>query len=908
MFVRPIGKAKLDISVPLSEAEPTPPHVPNPRTSGRARLDSTQQGPRKPSQKPPRRRNKPNFNLNDDHVFTLPSGRDSSSQATGLNSERKDNDDSMTGTFDGLMACSLVDDDEPESTDSHVLYWNALKAAGVLFRLNDEEFVMQDWDAKHRSLQIGSYHHIVRQPTGPGAWSVSCTCSAWKAHKICLHHHVFITNLSDVLDLVYIAPTPTPRAVLLHVTPFQIKYIFSCISSTGRYESGKRTIVALCQDGRWHCQSCRFADTCKHRRHAEAYAVDAKLIQPELASSQNDINASGVERVAEDEQAVQEDSVRRNGVSYITIPPPRWCALPHEAAYTAPKPMLPNSLFFPFSATSSRCSCGCTFGDQQPLWVAHNIVPIIQPATLFDKDRCVQASVQVIACPDCKHARRQVGPDLGEYGVFNWNNEMLFSHDLLNSFTSQSTSSETPFSAFCLTIRRAYMSHSVDMKFCSDETFIKVWIAFTRLQALNSGMACPTCGDSPEIVIADGISLSTHASKLTEHVQPPSHTNSNSEVITTISSYKAQAIVTIPKKDLRDVVKTILDLTADEYDTDTLELPATKQLEAEHEELYFFIQIYIFNGSRSSYYKSYRILLEQICAPDVVLQLVQHAALQGLNDIFSDGYTSDWFQSVFPAFGAIIEVHRRENTPLPPALRLLARWLMIRAETVYNKLAQHDPAPPRLIIESPDQSWDQTGTCYGRPAVRTRCTYPGIKKDGSVLDKQDKGSDGSGDCNKFYKTYSKNKLTGGIMVLWCRHSICLGFHTIPSAEGRNDVFSAIYTRFVKAPKVIVYDFACQLATYCLVREARFFRETLFLIDEFHAHDHTRCGQAFFASNWMRYNDMVRQINTSAAECGNKGMKRIRKIVAYMNYENALVFTKAFLDVWNREVIMRMMRT
>ncbi|KAG1761655.1 hypothetical protein EDD22DRAFT_733062, partial [Suillus occidentalis] len=60
-------------------------------------------------------------------------------------------------------------------------------------------------------------------------------------------------------------------------------------------------------------------------------------------------------------------------------------------------------------------------------------------------------------------------------------------------------------------------------------------------------------------------------------------------------------------------------------------------------------------------------------------------------------------------------------------------------------------------------------------------------------------------CNKFYKTYSKNNLTGGILVLWCTHSVCLGFHSIPVAEGRNDVFSAIYTQFLVAPKVINYD-------------------------------------------------------------------------------------------------------
>ena len=122
---------------------------------------------------------------------------------------------------------------------------------------------------------------------------------------------------------------------------------------------------------------------------------------------------------------------------------------------------------------------------------------------------------------------------------------------------------------------------------------------------------------------------------------------------------------------------------------------------------------------------------------------------------------------------------------------------------------------------------------------------------------------------------------------------------MPIAEGRNDVFSAIYTRFPTAPEIIVYDFACQLAPYCFVREARYFRDTRFLIDELHAHDHTRCGQACFASNSMRYDERVRAVNTSAAECGNKGVGRIRKSVSYMTYEHAVIYTKVFMDVRNR---------
>jgi hypothetical protein len=265
------------------------------------------------------------------------------------------------------------------------------------------------------------------------------------------------------------------------------------------------------------------------------------------------------------------------------------------------------------------------------------------------------------------------------------------------------------------------------------------------------------------------------------------------------------------------------------------------------------------------------------------------------------GLAPEWLQAQIPAFGNVALTYRQLNISLPPPVQQLASWLASTAQGVFTRLAQHDPGAIELILPKP---WKETGTFYSHPQIRRRRHYEKLRYDSSTVDRD---AEEMGDCNKFYKTYSKNNLTGGILVLWCTHSVCLGFHAIPVAEGRNDVFSAIYTHFPVAPKIVVYDFACQLAPYCLVREAKYFSNTKFLIDEFHAHDHTRCGSACFASNYMRFNPDIRAVNTSAGECGNKGLKRIRKSVSFMTYEHAVVFTKVFLDVWNRERILQMCR-
>jgi len=143
------------------------------------------------------------------------------------------------------------------------------------------------------------------------------------------------------------------------------------------------------------------------------------------------------------------------------------------------------------------------------------------------------------------------------------------------------------------------------------------------------------------------------------------------------------------------------------------------------------------------------------------------------------------------------------------------------------------------------------------------------------------------------------------MVVWCTHSVCYGFHCIPMAEGRNEVFSAIYTHWERAPEIVIYDFACNLQPYCMTREPEFFAETIFLIDLFHSSGHKKCGKASFLSNYVNTNPNLLTLNSSAAECGNSGLRKIRKSVSYMSQERAIVFSRVHMSHWNRTLIQRM---
>ena len=59
---------------------------------------------------------------------------------------------------------------------------------------------------------------------------------------------------------------------------------------------------------------------------------------------------------------------------------------------------------------------------------------------------------------------------------------------------------------------------------------------------------------------------------------------------------------------------------------------------------------------------------------------------------------------------------------------------------------------------------------------------------------------------------------------------------------------------------------------------------------------------------MLTNPTLQAVNSSAAECGNKGIKMIRKSLSYQTEEHAILFTAAFIDVWNRERIRRLLKT
>ncbi|KIK55617.1 hypothetical protein GYMLUDRAFT_175271, partial [Collybiopsis luxurians FD-317 M1] len=180
------------------------------------------------------------------------------------------------------------------------------------------------------------------------------------------------------------------------------------------------------------------------------------------------------------------------------------------------------------------------------------------------------------------------------------------------------------------------------------------------------------------------------------------------------------------------------------------------------------------------------------------------------------------------------------------------------------------------------------------PQIQLQPMYPHLKHNG----KAEVNREGSVTCQKYYDKYSQKCWTGGIMVCWCSHSICYGFHCIPVAEGQNNVFSALVTQWPKAPDWMAYDFACALGPYCWMQEPDFFADTQFIIDGFHLSRHTKCSKASFLKTYANVDPTLAKINSSAVECSNSGLAQICKSISYMEQDQAILYCWVFLCMWN----------
>lgn len=152
----------------------------------------------------------------------------------------------------------------------------------------------------------------------------------------------------------------------------------------------------------------------------------------------------------------------------------------------------------------------------------------IQPCEVYGLTRMWHCKIEVQKCPSCKY--RFIGPDCREFGLFNWNNRVLVSHDLLDDYTSSFSTSETPFVAWTAVLMRRYDTYQSPLPFLSEKRFRVIWFAYARLLNLDNDMRCTKCGPTPKVTIWDGVTLAFSRKNLKPSLCPPTTIHEKSKV------------------------------------------------------------------------------------------------------------------------------------------------------------------------------------------------------------------------------------------------------------------------------------------------------------------------------------------------------------------------------------------
>ncbi|KAJ7131776.1 hypothetical protein C8R43DRAFT_1133710 [Mycena crocata] len=842
-------------------------------------------------------------------------------------------DGDLTTDDDFPRDANLTDDDFTTDIDlpTRPLHFDAPPTAGQayddfaegvtmgtvgFYQISESFFVCEGWNG---SDSTGHWYHL--QVVDAHSNYFACTC---ERADYCVHRRymkeeglaafsssdrVFPRDADCKLTLFSRELTPGHETISLFTVasankPTQLKYR-AIVTHTG----------ASPDAGTWSCSKDSGKVACPHAAVAKDYLT--KLVgdsEGVTAIDQLNVQAAADTPVGSTRSPT--------AVSHLPIMPPVWAFLdtdtvlyPRTSA-DLPPPLIPLG-------DNARCRCGATVNPARPTTQFE--------CTVYTLTRAVAATIEVQICHECSKGRRNyVGPDCRDIGIFNYNNRTLFSHALFDDYNAQYTASETPFASYTLSMSRRYQTMA-SIPFVSGNVLRAAWFLFADLQVLGNDMTCPQCGDHPNETIWDGVTLAFGRTKLSGSLCPPTALLANHPVHSEVAPVKS--LTMLADADLRKSVRKIvttpakaaktraavegIDEAADQEELKDAELKLVNQavervritpdvctrLKSLNSGLGELFETYFGLGAVNvgiSPPNVYLQLFKQIAAEESALQMITLPVLASLNQYRADPTPANLRHLLhLPAIYELIQHHRGDPRAPTNHILSLLDFLAARTLDVATRLTAG-----RLAMEVPDPDldmdpWNESGCYYSMPAVRLRPAYPNLRHDQGA-----EGGRRGATYNKFYNQYGKQRLTGGIMCVWCTHSICYGFHCIPQAEGRNDVFSAIITRWVKAPGLVIYDFSCALAAYCMSREPLFFANTHFLIDDFHAFGHTKCSHAAFLKTYAVLDPPLAQINTSAAECGNGGLSRIRKGVSYMGQTRAIVYTRTFLALWNRAIIKK----
>jgi len=115
---------------------------------------------------------------------------------------------------------------------------------------------------------------------------------------------------------------------------------------------------------------------------------------------------------------------------------------------------------------------------------------------------------------------------------------------------------------------------------------------------------------------------------------------------------------------------------------------------------------------------------------------------------------------------------------------------------------------------------------------------------------------------------------------------------LSDTESPASVFNALRLFWPTAPRRLVYDNNCNAHDYALNREAAWFRDTEFYIDQTHFAGHKQCCSAY---DTARYDGVE---CSPLAEQQNKRLRQLENHLSYMRQARALWYLRYFVCLMN----------
>ncbi|KAK7053239.1 hypothetical protein VNI00_003864 [Paramarasmius palmivorus] len=398
--------------------------------------------------------------------------------------------------------------------------------------------------------------------------------------------------------------------------------------------------------------------------------------------------------------------------------PPPWAILSTDIAHYTRVPVEMN---YPVVITIAGRICG-SLCQHEAVYDPTRAVTV-KECTIYTLTGTRSTTIELQQCANCPSRRHcYIGPDTRDLGLFNFNNSVLFTHELLDEYTSRYTSSVTPFSAFIQAMGRVYECRG--NRFVKEDLFRSVWFAYASVQDLRGDMFCNRCGSAPENVIWDGMTLSFSKKHLNNSMKPPTVETEDSTI--RLRKYRKEiAWMPMKSKELASFRRRMLawlrkgkkaqarqdeDESEEEhpigptgnYYGELLAIAATFTKVAPSLGT-MFLRVFGTELSTTgtvdkSLRKWYSMFFEQLVAEEPAVQMVNEAALDSLYAFIQDPSrrTASALMDI-PALMRIVEKELRSGERFPSDLLDVCQWMHSRLNVVLSELKSGDlPMLPLL--------------------------------------------------------------------------------------------------------------------------------------------------------------------------------------------------------------------